>query len=573
MFFLNFLLFSFIFNNFLFNRLFLIDSETATNSLINFQEDLNRIDFPFSFSINFYLISVIVSLFSTSIIYFTVYKRPRVTNPVQILIELLTIFISYSFVLFSSMYLLRFFGLSRGVILLNLFSYSILSYLLLSLIKYGIYKTSKFKTFFVSSMVIGFLTFLVLVRQNNENDILISTVNYSLPTTSVTLSTENTERSTCKSWLGSLNFKDCLIGASIQNSTNYSDSLNNIIIFNNDFYVLDVYGKVFKNSKENLFLDISSKVLSRNEFETEAGLFSLAFHPTENYFIISYSNKDNVLVVEKFELTSNLMPDLSTGKIIKLIPNASCCHYSGNIIWSNYFSDFLLSIGDMSENGLQSSDSLNTTSPKGKIILLNSKISNPDLLSLESSDVVRKDIIGFGLRNPWKTSEYKNYLIIPDIGLTTQEELNIVDLNLFFKTKKPYLFGWPHFEGTINNEISYNEIFLYLDSIPLNINSYINENSIKPVVYYQHQAPENFRAAIIGGEVISNKNSKYYEFYIFSDYLSNELFLYDFLNNNLYIVPIVGIEDVITSLAIHPLKSDTVLITTGNGNLVEILLP
>ena len=573
MFFLNFLLFSFIFNNFLFNRLFLIDSETATNSLINFQEDLNRIDFPFSFSINFYLISVIVSLFSTSIIYFTVYKRPRVTNPVQILIELLTIFISYSFVLFSSMYLLRFFGLSRGVILLNLFSYSILSYLLLSLIKYGIYKTSKFKTFFVSSMVIGFLTFLVLVRQNNENDILISTVNYSLPTTSVTLSTENTERSTCKSWLGSLNFKDCLIGASIQNSTNYSDSLNNIIIFNNDFYVLDVYGKVFKNSKENLFLDISSKVLSRNEFETEAGLFSLAFHPTENYFIISYSNKENVLVVEKFELTSNLMPDLSTGKIIKLIPNASCCHYSGNIIWSNYFSDFLLSIGDMSENGLQSSDSLNTTSPKGKIILLNSKISNPDLLSLESSDVVRKDIIGFGLRNPWKTSEYKNYLIIPDIGLTTQEELNIVDLNLFFKTKKPYLFGWPHFEGTINNEISYNEIFLYLDNIPLNINSYINENSIKPVVYYQHQAPENYRAAIIGGEVISNKNSKYYEFYIFSDYLSNELFLYDFLNNNLYIVPIVGIEDVITSLAIHPLKSDTVLITTGNGNLVEILLP
>ena len=573
MFFLNFLLFSFIFNNFLFNRLFLIDSETATNSLINFQEDLNRIDFPFSFSINFYLISVIVSLFSTSIIYFTVYKRPRVTNPVQILIELLTIFISYSFVLFSSMYLLRFFGLSRGVILLNLFSYSILSYLLLSLIKYGIYKTSKFKTFFVSSMVIGFLTFLVLVRQNNENDILISTVNYSQPTTSVTLSTENTERSTCKSWLGSLNFKDCLIGASIQNSTNYSDSLNNIIIFNNDFYVLDVYGKVFKNSKENLFLDISSKVLSRNEFETEAGLFSLAFHPTENYFIISYSNKENVLVVEKFELTSNLMPDLSTGKIIKLIPNASCCHYSGNIIWSNYFSDFLLSIGDMSENGLQSSDSLNTTSPKGKIILLNSKISNPDLLSLESSDVVRKDIIGFGLRNPWKTSEYKNYLIIPDIGLTTQEELNIVDLNLFFKTKKPYLFGWPHFEGTINNEISYNEIFLYLDNIPLNINSYINENSIKPVVYYQHQAPENYRAAIIGGEVISNKNSKYYEFYIFSDYLSNELFLYDFLNNNLYIVPIVGIEDVITSLAIHPLKSDTVLITTGNGNLVEILLP
>ena len=85
-------------------------------------------------------------------------------------------------------------------------------------------------------------------------------------------------------------------------STLYSTSLNNITIFNNDFYVLDVSGKVFKNSNENLFLDISTKVLDRNEFGTEAGLFSMAFHPTENYFLVSYSNRDNYLTVEKYYL-------------------------------------------------------------------------------------------------------------------------------------------------------------------------------------------------------------------------------------------------------------------------------
>ena len=37
--------------------------------------------------------------------------------------------------------------------------------------------------------------------------------------------------------------------------------------------------------------------------------------------------------------------------------------------------------------------------------------------------------MAFGLRNPWKTVEYKNYLFVPDIGKAKEEELNIVDLS------------------------------------------------------------------------------------------------------------------------------------------------
>ena len=219
----------------------------------------------------------------------------------------------------------------------------------------------------------------------------------------------------------------------------------------------------------------------------------MAFHPTENYFLVSYSNRDNYLTVEKYYLDDNSLPQSETNETVISIPNAHCCHYSGNLIWSNYFNDFLLSVGDMKENGLLSSEPLDTTSPRGKILLINKKISQPDLLSLNKNQSPRSDIIAFGLRNPWKTYEYGNFLFVPDIGLSTEEELNIVDLNLFSETKETYLFDGLTYEGTINNGIKYNEIFLQINDQSININNYIFENTIMPKVYYQHQAPQNFR--------------------------------------------------------------------------------
>jgi hypothetical protein len=164
-------------------------------------------------------------------------------------------------------------------------------------------------------------------------------------------------------------------------------------------------------------------------------------------------------------------------------------------------------------------------------------------------------------------------LFVPDIGLSTEEELNILNLEEISNTQKPFLLGWPHYEGTIDNEIKFNEIYLYQNGIAKNINSFVKENSIFPKVYYTHQAPENFRAAIIGGGVIENKESKYYEHYFFADYLSNELFAYDFNKDELFIFPLGNVNSFITSVEIHQTKVVTVLFTTGTGNLIEIKLP
>lgn len=379
----------------------------------------------------------------------------------------------------------------------------------------------------------------------------------------------------CFPWLGSDNFDGCINGVKIFENTYFSESINNVITYNNDIYVLDVFGTVFKNTPENIFIDISSKVLNRFEFEGDSGLFSLAFHPDENYFIISYSNLENNLIFEKYFLDKNNSPIISSAEIIYKVPNANCCHHSGNIIWSDFFGDFIISIGDMEHTSepFENSKPLDTTSPVGKILLLNNEVSNPELLAGSNKIEPLKNIIAYGLRNPWKTYEYENYLFIPDVGLGLEEELNVLNLEELKKTRNPFLLGWPHYEATLDNDVKYNEIYFFDNGIEKNINQYIDENTIFPNVFYSHRAPENYRAAIIGGGIINDIESKYYENYFFADYLSGEIFSYDFRNNKLKIIPLGETYKLITSLSIHPLISDTILISTANGYLMQISLP
>lgn len=410
---------------------------------------------------------------------------------------------------------------------------------------------------------------LLLINQQNESDNIytIDSVTTTLPTFFGVIESE------CNQWLGSNNFTECLSGVEVNVVKSYEGLLTNVIVNDNKIFLLEKTGTIFDVDDNEVFLDLTEKVKVFEEF-AESGLFSLAFHPIESFFLVSYSDAENNLIVEKYYLNSDFKPEIEKSEILRMIPNTQCCHYSGNIIWSNYFKDFLLGIGDMqNKNGILHSDPLDTTSPRGKILFLDKLTSKPDLLAVDKNNNARNDILAFGLRNPWKTTEYKNYLFVPDIGNAQQEELNIVDLNEFNQTKKPYLFGWPHFEGTQYNSLDFNQILLHENDTSKNIKNYIYENTLLPDVYYNHNAPENYRAAIIGGDVIKDINSKYFEHYFFADYLSNELFAYDINKKELKMFPLGNIGGVVTSVGIHPKKNETILITTLSGLLLEIILP
>ncbi len=569
MYFINLFLFNLIFNSLILERLFRRDINITEVNLINLQNDFIRVGIPYSFSLNSYFVAFFIAFFSTILVYFSIPKSFRLSSPTEFINELLKIVIIYCFVLFGVLYLFRLYSFSRGILIAGIFIYTISLYLFIWFIRLEKYN-NKFKLIISITALILLSSVFFFLRQSDDEIISID----SITTTTSTVFTPGIVQSECFEWLGSNNYEGCISGVRINLIKTYNERITNIISNKETLYVLLNDGLIINHSDESLFLDLTQKVEVFEDF-FESGLFGLAFHPTENYLIVSYSDIDNNLVIEKYFTDSNNNIDNKDPEIVLKIPNSQCCHYSGNIIWSNYFEDFILSVGDMEDSNVRllNSEPFDTTSPRGKILLINKEISEPELLSLEKNREPKKNILAYGLRNPWKTSEYKNYLFVPDIGHIQEEELNVLNLDEISNSKNPYLLGWPYFEGTINNDVKYNEIFLHRNEKSESINEFILENSIFPKVYYTHQAPENFRAALIGGGVIENLESKYYEHYFFVDYLSNELFSYDFINDELFIFPLGDLNSNITSLVINPVKKDSILIATVSGNLVELELP
>tara|TARA_B100001564_G_C20667475_1_gene684483 strand:- start:1539 stop:3290 length:1752 start_codon:yes stop_codon:yes gene_type:complete len=571
--------FNLVFNNFLIDHLLNKNTDIAKYVLENVQDDLIKISFPLNFQLNSFFFAFIVSLLMTALTKVYVVNNFSTENAVKIISTISKLFFIYTGSIFSILYFLRLFQLSRGVFILAMAVYPILSYLIILFTQLGAFQNIQ-RSFLIKSVPFAVLLFLFgsfyFQRANQNDSVSIDAISTTTTTTTVPLFLASNQEN-CFEWSGSDNFTECIPGATVITSEKYSQSVNNIIINKEDIYILDVFGRVFKNNPETIFIDVSSETINRIDKgeKDESGLFSMVFHPNDNYFLISFSDKDRNLVVKKYNLDIDGNPELESSEVIVKIPNPIDIHYSGSLIWSEYFEDFLLGVGDMQlkANSKFSSEPLDTTSPRGKILFVNKKISEPDLLALYETASPRNDILAYGLRNPWKSSEYKNYLFVPDVGEAADEELNIVDLNEFNKTKKPYLFGWPHYEGNIDREIKFNEIFLFGNSEYSNINDYVKANSVRPLVHYSHVAPQNFRAAIIGGGVIADTTSKYFENYIFTDFLSSEIFAYDFLNNKLKTIPLGNLGHRFHTLDIHPTKKDTVLLTTRSGYLFEVKLP
>ena len=346
LYFVTLFIFNIVFNNLFLNSAFNRNIDITFDILNNLQNDFLSIGFPFLFTIDSLLISIFLSLILTGIIFKNFKIDNKTPDPIEVLRELGQLFLLYSGLLFSIFYLLRIYNLSRAIILLALVLYPILAYLILYFFRFKKLKSLSLKRIISFSILTLLVSGVVYSQSFTNEELRIDSVT-TTTSTSTTIFQPGIVETDCYPWLGSDNFDGCINGVEIFESTYFSESLNNVITHKNDIYVLDVFGKVFKNTPENIFIDISSKVLNRFEFKGDSGLFSLAFHPNENYFIISYSNLENNLIFEKYLLDKSNSPILNSSEIVYKIPNAYCCHYSGNITWSDFFSDFIISVGDM----------------------------------------------------------------------------------------------------------------------------------------------------------------------------------------------------------------------------------
>lgn len=564
-------IFSFLFNSILFKNLLDRDLDVAVSNFDNIKSDLERISFPIYFEIDSYLIVSFISIFTTIFIYYSVQNKFSIENPLNVLTDIFKLFLLYAGTLLGLIYLFRQYDLSRGILIIYMILFPVLMYILLLLINLGDFKKIS-NVMFIRAvplfiLIISISLFLFQIR-NSGNDLSVSYQDPNEIVEPVKIEINNTEESECKAWLGSENFSECIFGTEIVNIEEYPESLNNLVVYQGDRYILNVSGKIYKNNVNNVFLDFTDKILDREEIgEGSAGLFSIAFHPTDNYFIVTYTNNENNLEVSKFNLGENNLPIFESKQILYTIPNTSGYHYGGNIIWSTYFNDFIFGVGDMFD------EAIDTTSPKRKLLFVSNNFSNVDLISHDGYGVAKDNVLAFGLRQPWKFMEYKNYLFIPDIGRYTMEELNVINLNDFTNSKKPFFFGWPYYEATIVDQRPFWDTRPYVDNSAGDLREYVEKNATKPKVFYNHDAPENYRAAIIGGDVITDAESKYFEHFIFADYLSNELFAYDFMKDQLKILPIQTLGSPITSVTVDDNNFDNIFITLRSGAILQVQLP
>ena len=591
------------FINFLLSQLEKIDSIILEFSYRNIAEDLISISFPGSVNYNYLIFSLPIAIILSFLIDRFVKLNFKDDTLETYSYKFFILFMINVSVVSSGIFFLRLYEvLSRFFVLLFFVIYPFV----LLLIEYFLYKIfDKFenpiKTLVFSILGILFIFTNFVYYQNSQDNVLNENriiedeiVDAATIIFQDTVSEEFVlEGEECNEWKGTGIYSGCINPKSIE-INKFEIQVTNIISHESELYFILKDGLIYKQSNEDgileLFLDISNRV--HTEFPgISQGLYSLAFKPSNESFLVTYSNDDIALVIEKFYLNKNKEPIYENSEILLKVSNNVKFHFGGSLAWSDYFDGFLVGIGDMRENimPLVHSDAINTQSYKGKIILLESdkKLQAP-LINEHGQFESFDNIVAFGLRNPWQLMEYSDKLFVTDVGSQFIEELHTID----YKTRygdgilKSSSFGWPVLMG---DALSYSyeernkealtrldgkitDLYYWKGNAGIKADDFIIENSLPPLLQYDHVVnPDVIRAAIIGGDIIKDPISKYNNFY-FTDYVESELYGLNINTSELFIFPLPSISNA-TSLRVSPFETDTILIAYINNSVMEVKLP
>jgi glucose/arabinose dehydrogenase len=200
-------------------------------------------------------------------------------------------------------------------------------------------------------------------------------------------------------------------------------------------YVVEQPGtiKVVRNgSTTGTFLDIRSLVKSGGE----QGLLSVAFHPqypTNHRFYVNYTDTHGDTRVVEYR-SSNGVGQASTARQILFVAQPYSNHNGGQLEFDGK-GYLYVGMGDGGSGGDPENRAQNLKSRLGKLLRIN---------PIRAGSTWQ--IVGFGLRNPWRFSfdRKTGNLWIGDVGQGNWEE---VDYRNAAKVGRLANYGWSRFEG------------------------------------------------------------------------------------------------------------------------------
>jgi glucose/arabinose dehydrogenase len=263
-----------------------------------------------------------------------------------------------------------------------------------------------------------------------------------------------------------------------------------------------------------VFLDIRSRVLSGGE----RGLLGLAFHPqyaANGRLFVNYTRQiDGATVIAEYRvIPGNPNAADAAEEIVLLVIAQPFSNHNGGMIEFGPDNFLYIGTGDGGSANDPDNRAQNVEDLLGKILRID--VNNPASPSVPYSSpssnpffgsvAGRDEIFALGFRNPWRFSfdRLNGQMYAGDVGQNTREEVDIVT--------RGGNYGWRVFEGTHCTG---------LGPAPC-----ANFPSIPPIAEYM--PGELGRCAVTAGYVYrGSRRSLPYGAYVFADFCSGEIFLY-----------------------------------------------
>ena len=269
--------------------------------------------------------------------------------------------------------------------------------------------------------------------------------------------------------------------------------------------VIRVFANDEGTSESNIFLDIASNLVSRDEL----GLLGLAFHPnysTNGLFYVTYTPSADLAVVSSFRVSSSNSnsADLASETILLRIPQPFANHNGGQLAFGADGYLYIAS-GDGGSGGDPQGNAQNLTNLLGKILRIDVDRTENGLEYAIPSDnpfvtsrSARHEIYAYGLRNPWRFSfdVQTNVLWAGDVGQNAIEEIDVIE--------NGGNYGWNTFEGAQCFNASTCDSSGFIAPV-FEYGQGANDRSITGGYVYRGQSVSSLQGHYIYGDFISGR--------------------------------------------------------------------
>lgn len=219
-------------------------------------------------------------------------------------------------------------------------------------------------------------------------------------------------------------------------------------------FIVELGGRIWllRNGQLTTFLDITTVVAPSG---SNSGLFSLAFHPdyaTNGRFFVYFTNTTGQLELRQYLASTNPdAADAGSGATVLTVPRPAGDHFGGLVTFGPD-GMLLLALGDGGSGGITTTNAQDLRTLLGKMIRIDVDSAAPYAIPTDNpfagatDPTLRREIWGWGLRNPWRFSidRRTDELYVADVGQDRREEVDVVPA-----ASARLNYGWPIMEGSL----------------------------------------------------------------------------------------------------------------------------